>query len=177
MHGTFVPKNFNIYWLCYRQGPQSFLFSKTHLSRLALRDNQPYVQWGSDLFPAVKHTGHDIDHSHPSGTKVKENVDLYLNFPSPFHLWEQYLFLQCPKTVLQLMHLPIQWVLGLRLTADLLRVLRLRLHEATSTPIMWLHSMHRDFTHTSSKCLVHYTWFFAGWKWILICCLLQFIVF
>jgi len=41
--------------------------------------NQPYVQWGSGLFPTVKHTGHGIDNSHPSGTEVKENIDLYLS--------------------------------------------------------------------------------------------------
>jgi hypothetical protein len=36
------------------------------------------ITMGSSLFPGVKRLGCGFDHSHPSGSEVKERVELYI---------------------------------------------------------------------------------------------------
>jgi len=48
-----------------------------HLSRPALRPNQPPVQWVLGLSQGKVQLGRDADPSHPSVAEVKNRVELY----------------------------------------------------------------------------------------------------
>jgi hypothetical protein len=51
-----------------------------HLSRPALRPNQPPVQWVNGSFPGGKlRPGRDVDPSSPSSAEVKNRIELYLD--------------------------------------------------------------------------------------------------
>jgi hypothetical protein len=65
-----------------QQGHEMFLFSIP--SRLALRSNQPPIQWVlGTLSPGVKRPGREADHSPPSSAEV--NGGVILPHPSLWH--------------------------------------------------------------------------------------------
>jgi hypothetical protein len=53
----------------YRQGQEIFLFPQTF--RPTLGPIQPPIQWTPGSFSGVKRPGHEVNHSHPSNSEVK----------------------------------------------------------------------------------------------------------
>ena len=53
-----------------------------HPSSAALSSNEPPAQSVPGLFPGLKRWERDFDHSPQSSAEVKEEVELYLYFPS-----------------------------------------------------------------------------------------------
>jgi hypothetical protein len=52
----------------------------------ALESTKSPIQWVSaDLSPGVKRPGREANHSPIASAEVKENVDLYINFPIRLH--------------------------------------------------------------------------------------------
>jgi len=60
--------------------------NNTRLSKLALGPTHSPIQWVKGaLCLGVKRPGRETDHSPPSGTEVKECVELYLHSPDRFY--------------------------------------------------------------------------------------------
>jgi len=69
----------------FQQGKEGFLFSKSPHQPLVL----PSLLFNGYLasFPVVKWVGHEVDHSHPSNAKVKNEWSCTSAPPICLHLW------------------------------------------------------------------------------------------
>jgi hypothetical protein len=74
--------------VCFLSGVEKVIPFFVTMSKLALRPTQSPNQWVlGALFPRVKQSGHEADHSPPSGAKAKDMCSYTSTPPYSFKAW------------------------------------------------------------------------------------------